>query len=110
MPPGGGPYPASYGQPPPPGYTTYDPYGGGSGVRRHPQGTTILVLGILAFFCFGFILGPIAWILGQKAMTEINSNPSITYTNRGQVNAGRICGIVATCITVLVIVIVIASK
>jgi hypothetical protein len=68
------------------------------------------VLGILSLICFGIILGPIAWIMGQKAMREIDSEPSVTYTNRGSVNAGRICGIIATFVTIAVIVIVIAAR
>src|SRR3954465_2532470 len=86
MPPGGGPYPASYGQPPPPpGYAQYSPYGGG-GSREHPQGTTILLLGILRLVICG-LLGPVAWIMGQKAIREMDSDPSTSYMNRGKVNA-----------------------
>jgi hypothetical protein len=83
---------------------------GGGITAKHPQGTTVLVLGILSFFCFGIVLGPIAWILGQKAMSQIESDPTTTYTNRSQVNAGRICGIIGTCLSILQIVIVIATR
>jgi len=64
QPPNQGPYSANYGQQPPPppaGYTAYNPQGGGgANYRTYPQGTTILVLGILSFFCFGIVLGTIA--------------------------------------------------
>ena len=110
MPPGGGPYPASYGQPPPPpGYTTYSPYGGGGGSRQHPQGTTILVLGILSLVICG-LLGPVAWIMGQKAIREMDSDPSASWANRGKVNAGRICGIIATALLVVGIIVVVARS
>jgi hypothetical protein len=62
---------------------------------EHPQGTTILVLGILSLVVCG-ILGPIAWNMGNKALREIDASPQVTYTNRGNVNAGRICGIIGT--------------
>ena len=67
------------------------PYGG---TREHPQGTLILVLGILSILCCG-ILGPVAWVMGNNAINEIDQNPA-GYSNRGQVQAGRICGIVGT--------------
>jgi hypothetical protein len=50
------------------------------------------------------LLGPFAWVKGNNALAEIDRNPA-AYTNRGTVQAGRICGIVATCILVAVIVI-----
>jgi len=77
-------------------------------VRSHPQGTTILVFGILGLLICG-PLGIAAWVMGQKAMNEINADPTATYTNRGQVNAGRICGIIATCLMILGIIIVIIA-
>lgn len=114
QPPTQGPYPANYGQQPPPppaGYTAYNPQGGGgANYRTYPQGTTILVLGILSFFCFGIVLGTIAAIMGTKALREIDSDPSTTYTNRGQVNAGRICGIIGAVISVVGLVVVIAAR
>lgn len=105
------PPPPPYQPPPPPGGSSgyipepgYNPaagygapapssgYGGGS--IDHPKGTTVLVLGILGLVVCG-ILGIIAWVMGNAAIKEIDANPSY-YRNRGTVNAGRICGIVAT--------------
>lgn len=65
----------------------------------HPQGTTILVLGILSLICCG-LLGPVAWIMGNSAIKEIDANPS-AYSNRGSVQAGRIIGIIATVLLIL---------
>jgi uncharacterized protein YqgC (DUF456 family) len=92
--------------PPPPGPSPYgSPYGGS---QAHPQGTTILVLGILSLVCFGIILGPIAWVMGNNAIAEIDRNPA-AYTNRGQVQAGRICGIVGTIISALIILVTVLA-
>ncbi|HEX5946631.1 MAG TPA: DUF4190 domain-containing protein [Acidimicrobiales bacterium] len=78
--------------PPPMGPSSYgSPYGG---TRDHPQGILILVLGIASILCCG-ILGPVAWVMGNNAISEIDQNPA-GYSNRGQVQAGRICGIVGT--------------
>ncbi len=87
---------------PPPGYG----YGYGSGyapTQEHPHGTLILVLGILSIVACG-ILGPVAWIMGNKAIKEIDANPA-AYSNRGNAQAGRIIGIVATCLLAFVVVI-----
>lgn len=54
----------------------------------------MLVLGVIGIACCG-LLGPVAWIMGNNALREIDAAPG-TYRNRGTVNAGRICGIVAT--------------
>lgn len=77
----------------------YQPYGAGGQVE-HPQGTTILVLGILSIVVCG-VLGPFAWSMGNKAMREMAANPQAFYSNRGNVNAGRICGIVGTVLMAL---------
>jgi hypothetical protein len=75
--------------------------------RAHPQGTIILVLGILGLLICG-ILAPIAWVMGNNAMAEIDRNPT-AYSNRGIVQAGRILGIVGTAIWIIGVIIAIAS-
>lgn len=92
--------------PPPPADSPYgSPY---SGVpQAHPQGTIILVLGILGLLICG-ILAPIAWIMGNNAIAEIDRNPR-AYSNRSIVQAGRICGIVGTVIWIIGIVIAILA-
>lgn len=105
MMPGYGPPPAAY---PPGGYQApgsgYAPSGfGGYPVQReHPQGTTILVLGIMSIVCCG-LLGPVAWIMGNTAIKEIDASPG-AYSNRGNVQAGRIIGIVASVLLIVSIV------
>ncbi len=92
QPPGYGPQP--FGQPP------YGPYG--SGQIEHPQGTTILVMGILGIvFCP--ILAPAAWVMGNTALREIDAQPG-RYSNRGVVQAGRLCGMIYSIFLVLMVV------
>lgn len=94
-PPGGQPGygPPGYG---PPGYgqPAYGQPVGYGGQREHPQGTTILILGILSLVICGF-LGPFAWSMGNSALREIDANPG-AYSNRGSVAAGRICGMITS--------------
>ena len=82
-------YPQAYGQ----------PYGT---LPEHPQGTTILVLGIVGIFVT--ICAPIAWYLGAKAKKEIASS-GIHYANEQNINIGRILGIVFTVLAIIGIVI-----
>ncbi|MEQ6901705.1 DUF4190 domain-containing protein [Nocardioides sp. YIM 152588] len=104
-PPYGTPQPGGYGTPPggyggpppPPGYG-----GGYGGPVNHPQGTTILILGILSLVCCG-PLGIAAWVMGNKAIKEIDASGQ-AYSNRGMVQAGRICGIIAVALMVVAIV------
>jgi hypothetical protein len=76
--------------------------------QAHPQGTTILVLGILSLVICG-LLGPVAWVMGNNAIAEIDRNPS-AYSNRGSVQAGRICGIVATVLLVVFLLVAIIAS
>lgn len=101
------PPPPGYGPPgqqpppaPPPGYPSYgfSPYGGPPALE-HPQGTSILVLGILSLVVCG-VLGPFAWKMGNTALGEIDSSGQ-RYSNRGNVTAGRICGIIGTVLLAL---------
>lgn len=94
--------------PPPPPPATGPSYGGAY-AQPHPRGTTVLVLGILSIFCFGIVLGPIAAILGKNALDEIDANPQ-AYTNRGQVLAGMILGIIAIVLWVVGLIIRLAAS
>jgi hypothetical protein len=82
--PGGQPMP--YGQ----------PYG--APPQEHPQGTLILVFGILGIFIT--IFAPIAWYMGNKAKREIQAS-GIQYSNEQNVNIGRILGKVFTIIAII---------
>lgn len=61
---------------------------------QHPQGTVVLVLGILSVTVLQ-LLGPVAWIMGHRALREINTSGQ-AYANRSSVQAGMIMGIVGT--------------
>jgi hypothetical protein len=68
-----------------------------SAYPEQSQATTILVLGILSIVCCG-LLGIAAWIMGNnelKAIDEGRRPPE----NRGNANAGRICGIVGVALS-----------
>ena len=82
--------------PPPPGGSIA--YGSFGHTREHPQGTTILVLGILSLVVCG-LLGPFAWSMGSKALREMDASPGV-WSNRGNVTAGRICGIISSCLLI----------
>ena len=78
--------------------------------REHPDGTTILVLGILGLVVCS-ILGPFAWSKGSRALAEMDRDPSVTWSNRGQVRAGQICGIISSCLlafSVLIFILIVA--
>jgi hypothetical protein len=60
------------------------------------QAVTVLVLGILSLVVCG-ILGPIAWKLGNDELTAISAGRR-PAENVGMAQAGRICGIVGTCL------------
>jgi hypothetical protein len=100
--------PPAYGPPvgygPPPGYRPYGQPGSGpfGPATEHPQGTTILVLGILSLVVCQ-IMGPIAWVMGSKAQKEIDLDPA-RYTNRGNVVAGKILGIIASVLLIVSVV------
>lgn len=94
--------PASYGS---------TPYSGYGAPIEHPQGTMIMVLGIISLFTC-FILGIVAVVKSKGALEEIDANPG-HYTNRGSVVAGRVCGIISivlySCILVFYAIVAIVA-
>ncbi|GGT35877.1 DUF4190 domain-containing protein [Nonomuraea spiralis] len=80
-------------------YPNYGPSYYGPPPQTHPNGTTILVLGILSLVVCG-ILGPFAWSMGNKALKEIDGS-GYPYDNRSAVQAGRICGMIATILLII---------
>jgi hypothetical protein len=66
------------------------------------QATTVLVLGIIGLvFCQ--ILGPFAWVMGNKELEAIDAGRRAPE-NRGTANAGRILGIISTVLLAISIV------
>ena len=78
----------------------------------HPSATTALVLSLVALggilLCGGItlVLSPFAWVIGGRAVREIDANPG-AYSGRELANAGRIMGIIGTVLLVLAILAVI---
>lgn len=105
---GNGPVtPPPFQQPPPFGQFG----GGGFGQQNLPNATASLVLGIIAipaccfYGIFGLIFGVIAWILGAGDIKKYELNPSL-YTESSYKNAkaGKICGMIATILSALMVV------
>jgi len=106
-PPPGGQYPPNWGNayPPPPPGGQYPPgYAGYPVMPKHPQATTAMILGILSLVVCG-VLGPFAWVMGSKAVKEIDANPH-AYTGRSEANAGKIMGIIGTALLALGVLII----
>lgn len=86
---------------PPPGYG-YPGYG--PPPPDHPQATTVLVLGIVSLFCA--ICGPFAWVMGKKALNEIDASGG-TVGGRSNVMIGYVLGIVTSVVLILYLLAVI---
>ncbi|WP_201465305.1 DUF4190 domain-containing protein [Janibacter melonis] len=71
---------------------------------EHPQATTVLALGIAAITVVPFT-APFAWILGTRALRQIDANPG-AYSRRDFVVAGRIIGMVATIAYALILLLI----
>gem|GEM_PF-622737 len=69
---------------------------------QHPNGTTVLVLGILGLVLFQ-PLGIAAWVMGNRVRRE-TSGPNAPYAPSSSASAGRILGIIATCLLIIGIV------
>ena len=98
--------------PPPPGYPQQPPYGGGPApygqmnAREHPDGTLVLVLGIISLVVCA-LTGPFAWAKGSKARKEMAAQPQIHWTNSGSITAGWVCGIIGSVLLMLSIAVII---
>jgi ABC-type multidrug transport system permease subunit len=106
---GSAPEPQSYGSAPEyqqqPVYAPHGAYGQPYGaLPEHPQGTTILVLGIVGLFVT--ICAPIAWYMGSKAQKEIAAS-GMRYANEQNINIGKILGMVLTILAIVGIAIAI---
>ena len=62
-----------------------------------------MVLGIVSFVFVGFILGPLAIVLGSIAIIKIDKRPQ-DLGERGMALAGIMCGIVGTVLNVAYLV------
>jgi hypothetical protein len=92
--------PTPYGQQPQMPYGQ-QPYGA---PPEHPQGTLILIFGIVGIFIT--IFAPIAWYLGNKAKKEIQAS-GMQYSNEQNISIGRMLGKIFTIIAIVWIAFVI---
>jgi uncharacterized protein DUF4190 len=118
---GGQPYPPppnpyaapnEYATPQNPYGSPYQPAYAGGALSDHPSATTAMVLGIIGLvgilLCGGItlVLSPAAWVVGAKAVREIDASPG-RYGGRDRAQAGKIMGIIGTVLLVLAVVAVI---
>lgn len=83
---------------PPPG--GQPPMGGGGPIVN---GQNIMIMGIVSLFCAGLILGPIAWTQGNAALKTLDTYGDPTG-QRSPVTTGRLCGMIATILSLVGIV------
>jgi len=76
------------------GKAAIQPYQGYQSYAYPGRGSTILTLGILSLVVCT-VMGPIAWAMGNEELRRIDSGQT-SPDGRGNVTAGRICGIVAS--------------
>ena len=67
-----------------------------------PRGGTILTLGILSLVVCS-LMGPIAWSMGNGELARIDAG-QVDPTSRGNAQAGRICGMIATILLICCVV------
>jgi hypothetical protein len=66
------------------------------------RGSAVLTLGILSLVVCGPILGPIAWIMGNNDLQEMQAG-RMDSSGEGITQAGRIIGMVATILSIVVV-------
>ncbi len=88
-----------------PAYAPYPAYAPMPQYIYPSRSGTILTLGILSLVVCA-ICGPIAWAMGNEELRRIAAGQTPPH-QQGNVTAGKICGIVGTCIMGLAIVFVI---
>ena len=69
------------------------------------RGTLILVLGILGLVICG-PLGIVAWVMGSGDLKEIDAG-TMDASGRGTTQAGKICGIIATILMIIGVIVAI---
>jgi hypothetical protein len=74
----------------------------------HPQATTVLVLGIVGlvggvFFGLPFVVSPVAWVMGRRALREIDASGG-ALGGRSNAQAGYVLGIIGTVLLALAVV------
>ncbi len=85
-----------------------------NGTQPVPNATAVLVLGILSIvlcFCYGIVglvLGIIALVLSGKSIKVYNESRNLySLASYKNLNAGRVCAIIGTCLSGLYVLIII---
>jgi hypothetical protein len=68
------------------------------------RGTLILVLGILSIPCCGLFTGIPAWVMATGDLKQMDAG-MMDPAGRSNTNAGRICGIIGTCLSAVGVII-----
>lgn len=87
--------------PPPPGPP---PYGYPRPPAKHPQATTVLVLGILGLVACQ-LLAPFAWYQGNRVLEEIRTSRS-PLSGESEANIGKILGLVGSILLIITLALV----
>ena len=83
--------------------------------RDHPGAIIAFILGIFSVVGFA-VVGPVAWIMANKALKEMgpsvgttyrNRSGGVTYRNRNLAVAAKVLGIIGTIFLILVIIAVV---
>jgi peroxiredoxin len=74
------------------------------------HGTTVLLLGALSlilghFTFYGLLIGPVAWLLGNRALA-MSHRREASPSERAQIQVGRICGMISTGFLALLLAVV----
>ena len=93
---------AGWQAPPPPPYP-------GAAAQQKTLAIVSLVLGILSFFCFGILSGPIAIVLGLMAMSKIKSEPNV-YGGKGLALGGIITGALGFFLSIIWLIVVMSGS
>jgi hypothetical protein len=65
--------------------------------RAPHRSALVLTMGILGLVMLPFVFGPVAWVMGSMDLRKMNEG-TMDPTGREVTNAGRICGIIGTCL------------
>ena len=86
--------------------------GGDPAAPQHPTATSAFAIGLIGLlgilFCGGItlMLSPFAWVLGIRAVREIDLTPD-SYSGRDLAMAGKVMGIVGTVLLVVEVIVVV---
>ena len=68
--------------------------------QKSGRGGLVLALGILSLTTSCFILGIIAWVMGNNDLADMDAGV-MNPTERGLTNAGRIIGMISTILAII---------